>query len=58
MTTVAAGDPVARVSWGVPVTVTTSLNVTVTGTSWPALYEPLPRVEDTLVTVGFVVSYV
>ena len=52
-----AGDPVASVSRGVPVTDTGSLNVTVTGTTWPARYRPSVRVEETPpVTVGAVVS--
>ncbi len=50
------GDPVANVSCGVPVTVTGSVNVTVTGTCWSTVYAPLARVEDTPVTVGAVVS--
>ncbi len=56
MTAVVAGDPVASVSCGVPVTVTASLNVTVTGTTWPARYLPLGSGEETPLTVGWVVS--
>ena len=47
---------VDSVSAGVPVTVTGSLNWTVTGTTWPALYEPSASVELTLMTVGAAVS--
>ena len=50
--------PVARVSVGVPVTLTASLNVTVIAINWVALYEPSVRAEVTLVTVGAVLSTV
>ena len=46
------GVPVAIFSNGVPVTTTSSVKVIVTGTTWPALYEPLARVDDTLETDG------
>jgi hypothetical protein len=46
------GDPVLRVIRGVPVTVTACEKVTVTGRTWPALYEPSARVELTPVTEG------
>src|SRR5258707_93283 len=56
MTAVVAGEPVARVSCGGPVTFTGSLNATVTGTTWPTVYEPFAKPDVTFVTVGAVVS--
>ena len=44
--------PVSRRILGVPVTVTGTLNPTVTAITLPVVYEPLAVVDDTLVTVG------
>ena len=42
--------PVSNVNWGIPVTVTTSLNCAVITTSSPILYAPLSEVDETKTT--------
>ena len=44
--------PELKASCGVPVTSTALLNETVTGTTWPTVYEPFAKVDDTAVTVA------
>ena len=50
--------PVSSVSVGVPVTVTDSLNATVTSITSPALYVPFDLVDVTFVTSGAAVSII
>ena len=54
----ASEDPVSKVSCGVPVTVTTSLNSTVIAITSPVRYLPLSVVEVIEATVGTAVSII